>query len=417
MTLVATALACGSSARDEATGAARSAIQGGTSTTSYPWVMGLDVGGGTCTGALIAPNLVLTARHCVDATNTRFVSCSQTTFTTQTPSSQIRATTCANTHSCSRWYGAAKVLRTPGTKMCGADMALIILSSNVPASEATPIAPAVQYPIHDARYGHNVTAIGYGVTGPRANDSGIRRIVSGVSIVCIPGHRQSQRDCDGSVPAGMIEASEFITGAGACQGDSGSSAIEQNSLTGAPLSLGVLSRGGEDPDTGLCAESIWTRTDSMRDFIVAGVTEAAQRGGYALPAWTEPAPPPPDAGAPPPAKPDAGTPKPPAPPPPSGRGLGEACEYDDDCADGVCADQGAGFVCAAGCSESAPCGAGLTCDNGACRAAPPTILPPQATATAQASCSASEPGKPIPWAAALFGAWLLGAARLRRRRA
>src|SRR5690606_37871926 len=51
----------------------RDAIQGGTIEQGWPQVMGMLIyaqgGYATCTGSLIAPNLVLTARHCIAPTN------------------------------------------------------------------------------------------------------------------------------------------------------------------------------------------------------------------------------------------------------------------------------------------------------------------------------------------------------------
>ena len=70
-----------------------SAIVGGTQDDATKAVVGLGVGinlffFGHCTGTLIAPNLVLTARHCVAMTQSPAsggVVCGQTPFTLQGP--------------------------------------------------------------------------------------------------------------------------------------------------------------------------------------------------------------------------------------------------------------------------------------------------------------------------------------------
>jgi len=68
-----------------------------------------------------------------------------------------------------------------------------------------------------------------------------------------------------------------------CSGDSGSSAYEENSFdTGDPVTLGVLSRGGESGTK--CLDAVYTRTDSFKDLIIQTAFEAAKAGGYTPPA-------------------------------------------------------------------------------------------------------------------------------------
>src|SRR4051812_4835425 len=66
----------GSASSAEATGTSSQGIQGGVTDTTHKFAMGICIGGrnsngpngcqGYCSGALIAPNVVVTARHCVD---------------------------------------------------------------------------------------------------------------------------------------------------------------------------------------------------------------------------------------------------------------------------------------------------------------------------------------------------------------
>lgn len=75
-----------------------------------------------------------------------------------------------------------------------------------------------------------------------------------------------------------------MAGDGLCSGDSGGSAFDQESFTrGRPVTFGVLSRAGE---TGLkCVDAVFTRTDAFSDLLVGAAKEAAEAGGYPLPAW------------------------------------------------------------------------------------------------------------------------------------
>lgn len=85
--LMATLLAgCADVRENDPVAASASAIQGGARDDVHKFSVGILIGGGgTCSGALIAPYLVITARHCVDsiAQHTSFnqpVDCARDTF-------------------------------------------------------------------------------------------------------------------------------------------------------------------------------------------------------------------------------------------------------------------------------------------------------------------------------------------------
>ena len=76
--LVATlAAGCGAPIPGEAPGQSADPINGGTLDTEHPAVFEeithWSGGASICTGSLIAPNVLLTARHCVAATNTEHI--------------------------------------------------------------------------------------------------------------------------------------------------------------------------------------------------------------------------------------------------------------------------------------------------------------------------------------------------------
>ena len=422
--LTAVVLAAGCSSGDGSSSTQVQPVQGGQVDTTHNYAVGVCAGNGPgqcqliCSGSLIAPNLVLTARHCVDQTPQQ-IDCtsSQTVFGSQYgPANVFYVTTNYQMLGTTKGYHQAKkIYTTPGTKVCGNDMALIELSDNVSLSEAGGafVTPVVQYSMTDhTKYSTTVTAIGYGDTSATTTDAGTRHILQNINLVCIPG--DSFIDCG---QQSQITPNEFVSGDSTCEGDSGSGAFEQKNFDkSVPVSFGVLSRGGSNGST--CVEPIYTRTDAWKDFIVQTALSAASDGGYTPPSWTSASPPPADGGTT-----DGGTTSDGATPPPPGS-LGATCGDPTDCNSGLCLsnDGGNSYICSANCDptgDGSDCGqTGYICQddgqgNGYCF---PGSNDTQSGGGGGCAVGSSDPGKPVPWGTVVLAGAYFAIAMIRSRR-
>ncbi len=280
-------------AKAERLGSQSSAIQGGEMDTNAAHNFAVGVAnrlGGVCSGTLIAPNLVLTARHCVIPPQaTESVTCANVFPANVSPAS-LYITTEPNLYKAKAYYAATAIITPESTAFCGNDIALVILEKNVPASEAQPATPVVQFRMTDKRLDlgpgpRSITAMGYGITNPSAEDSGQRRIRENIPLLCIPGSRDM--DCKGDMAKYSNDPAEFVTEGFVCSGDSGSGAFDQNSFdTASPYVLGALSRGPQTKDK--CLAAIYSRTDMHSQLIIGAADKAATQGGYAPLAWATP---------------------------------------------------------------------------------------------------------------------------------
>jgi len=282
---------CGAD-RPSDVGASSLPIQGGSDDGTHQFAVGIlaqtSRGTALCSGALLAPNLVVTARHCVAAIPASgVVTCPSTQFGALTPASSFIVTTDPDVRTGATRFGVSQVIVPTAANqaaVCGNDIALLILSQNV--SLPVYVTPVLSPPMTDHTvYATKVTAIGYGVssaTDMTGTTAGIRRIKQDVPLTCISNDK-TFTDCLPQLAA-QVTASEFVSGDGTCEGDSGSSAYEQSNFdAGRWFSFGVLSRGGTSGAT--CVGGIYSRLDAWSSLIIDAAKQAATMGGYSAPTW------------------------------------------------------------------------------------------------------------------------------------
>lgn len=347
--------------RSEATAGSVEAIQGGTTDSTHAFAVAV-VDHATasqqmvaiCSGTLLAPNLVATARHCVAPTSDpENVQCATATFGSVVATDEVFVSNDTMLSLNTGYHAVDEIIVPPDSPMCGNDLALLILHDSLPLPAY--VTPVIDPPMTDHQvYSTTVTAIGYGITTPTDTTGktvGTRRIRQNIDLECIPNDT-SFADCYSDPNAKQaIAPQEFLVADGACGGDSGSSAYEQRNFNaGSWVSFGVLSRGSITDDGGTCYGNIYTRFDAWGPLLVNTAQLAAAKGGYPVPAWA--------AG-------DGGTPAGAT----GGACLPEAagCNGDSDCCSNNCVSLSASgpFACAA-CSASVPCDTGFVCSQGVC---------------------------------------------------
>ncbi|MEO8182162.1 MAG: trypsin-like serine protease [Deltaproteobacteria bacterium] len=240
---------------------------------------------GLCTATLLAPNLVATARHCIAPSSAEVVRCSEDRASFSPPYSPN-----------SFWVNHSRTLSGPlqsfgllpltggsdefvpvsdvfvpdTDDVCGGDLALLLLSTELDADEAAPLAPRLDEPVER---GDSYTAVGFGDTLEEGGQ-GTRRSRTGLEVNCTP------EDCDA---LGSIEPTEFQGGEGVCSGDSGGPALDAEGRV-----VGIASRSEG------CTRSVYSTLSSWRDFIREVAARAARTGGYPAPEWLVEAPPRPE---------------------------------------------------------------------------------------------------------------------------
>jgi V8-like Glu-specific endopeptidase len=277
----------------------------------YPAVIAIDIGeSALCTGALIAPDIVLTARHCVSKTS-ESVSCpaaqGDKQITGNRGASTLKILVGDDIASSKERAKGVELFVPKGNELCDEDIALVRLDK--PIDDVEPL----EVRSTGIAKGDHVIAVGFGKNG----DTG----TAGTKLV-----RQHVKVLE-------TTAFEFTVGEATCQGDSGGPALDEN--TGEIV--GVVSRGGPACD-GTGAHNIYTRADAFSKLIDEALAKSKGTGKK-------------------PTK-DAGksTKKP-------GSDLGAGCFKGSDCAAGVCVTEHGKRYCSRDCDAQDKCPTKFACEK------------------------------------------------------
>jgi hypothetical protein len=233
-----------------------------------------------CTAALVAPRLLLTARHCLANANPEVACESNGTpvlggeiagnfepqnFYVFAGSRRAEfigdASTTLDT---TRWKPSAQglaIIDDKSTTLCNHDLALLVLKTEV---ANTPLASLRLD--GEARAGEGLLAVGWGVATDEVEPKQ-RRQRSDIAVTRVGP----------SEDLPILTKSEFLFGESICKGDSGGPIF--SSKTGAIL--GVVSRGGNgNPDTGgpaatcIGANNVATKVGPFKELVMEGFKQA-----------------------------------------------------------------------------------------------------------------------------------------------
>ena len=220
--------------------------------------------GTSCTGTLIAPNLVVTALHCVTRSDLGFFACNSDGTLEDENMGDGALGQLANASDVKVYTGVRetgipdateptaiglRLLGTGSNQICRNDLAFVVLDRDVDG-------PIAQIRMEGSvRWGEFVRVVGYGQTDVNGDAGRFTR--SGVRILDV-GPLTDGEDTGTAAPR------TFVTNEGACHGDSGGPAFSEE--TGAIV--GVYSLTGAASCSGVGVRNIYTNLTPFSSLVM-----------------------------------------------------------------------------------------------------------------------------------------------------
>lgn len=245
-------------------------------------VLALNTPGGDCSASLVAPNLVMTARHCIAVVGrAEGLAC---TLDGESANDRGLITQDYDVTEVDIFVGpgssplrtrkVTKVISTGSPTVCRNDLALLVLEEPV---DNYPILPLRL--LRPTSVGETVTIVGFGQT-EASSSTRIRQRREGVDVVRVGANRFDEQ-------GGQAVRGTFVVSQGPCQGDSGGPAIAES--TGAIA--GIYSIKSTEDCTAPTATGVYTQIAEFYELVLRAFDEAGAEPwleGEAAPSTTEP---------------------------------------------------------------------------------------------------------------------------------